>query len=103
MGSILSSQTDLPTLKNVDFMEAGARFFKNQHFRSKHGFETVLGFSWVPFGSSWGLFGAPSNKILDAGLNGDVARPPVEVYGRDVGDVAGSQPALLRAVSFHEQ
>ena len=26
LGSILSSQTDLPTLKNVDFMMAGARF-----------------------------------------------------------------------------
>ena len=57
LGSILSSQTDLPTLKNVDFMKAGARFLKNHHFRSKDGFESVLGLSRPPFGSSWGVLG----------------------------------------------
>ena len=58
MGSILSSQTDLPTLKNIDFMKTGARFLKNQRFRSKDGFESVLGLSRAPFGSSWGSLGS---------------------------------------------
>ena len=57
LGSILSSQADLPTLKNLDFASAGARFLKNQHFRSKDGFESVLGLSRAPFGSSWGVLG----------------------------------------------
>ena len=57
LGSILSSQTDLPTLKNVDFMKAGARFLKNHHFRSKDGFGNVLGLSRPHFGSSWGSLG----------------------------------------------
>ena len=68
-GSILNSPTDLPTLKNVDFMKAGARFLKNHHFRSKDGFESVLGLSRPPFGSSWGspggLLGAPSGLWID--------------------------------------
>ena len=58
MGSILSSQTDLPILKNVDFMRAGARFLKNHHFRSKDGFESVLGLSRATLGSSWGSLGS---------------------------------------------
>ena len=57
LGSILSSQTDLPTLKNVDFMMAGARFLKNHHFRSKNGFENVWGLPRASFGSSWGALG----------------------------------------------
>ena len=52
--SILSSQTDPPTLKNDGFMTAGARFLKNHHFRSKDGFGSVLGLSRPHFGSSWG-------------------------------------------------
>ena len=56
--SILNSQADPPTLKNLDFASAGARFLKNQHFRSKHGFESALWLSWAPFAGSWGFFGA---------------------------------------------
>ena len=45
MGSILSSQTDPPTIKNDDFTRAGVRFLKNHHFRSKDGFGSVFGAS----------------------------------------------------------
>merc|ERR1712078_979285 len=48
LGSILSSQTDPPTIKSDDFMRAGARFSKNHHFRSNDGFGSVLGFSRRP-------------------------------------------------------
>ena len=58
LGSILSSQTHLPTLKNVDFRKAGARFLKNHHFPFKDGFESALWLSWAPFGGSLGLFRA---------------------------------------------
>ena len=52
--SILNSQADRPTLKNVGFMNAGARFSKNHGF----GFKDALdGVSWAHFGCSWGLLG----------------------------------------------
>ena len=57
LGSILNSQTDPPTFKNDGFMRAAARLLKNHHFRSKDGFESVLGLSRPPFGSSWGVLG----------------------------------------------
>merc|ERR1712078_843122 len=37
LGSSLSSQTDPPTIKNIDIIKAGARFLKNHHFRSNDG------------------------------------------------------------------
>ena len=52
--SILSSQTDPPTFKNEDFTMKILTFLKNQRFRYKEGFESVLGLSRAPFGSSWG-------------------------------------------------
>ena len=55
--SILSSQADRPTLKNVGFMMAGARFSKNHGFGSKDALDGVLGLSWAHFGCSWGLLG----------------------------------------------
>ena len=48
--SILSSQADPPTLKNLDFASAGARFLKNQGLGSKDALDGVLGLSWAPFG-----------------------------------------------------
>ena len=33
-------------------------FLKNQRFRSKDGFESVLGLARAPFGSSWGSLGS---------------------------------------------
>ena len=54
MGSILSSQTDPPTFKNVGFMMGFLAFFKNRRFRSKDGFEKRFG---VLSGSFWGLWG----------------------------------------------
>ena len=53
--SILSSQADPPTLKNVGFMKAAARFSKNHGFGSKDALDGVLGLSWAHFGCSWGL------------------------------------------------
>ena len=58
MGSILSSQTDPPTFENVDFTLEILTFLKNQRFRPKDGFESVLGLSRAPFGSSWGYLGS---------------------------------------------
>ena len=55
--SNLSSQADRPTLKNVGFMKAAARFSKNQGFGSKDALDGVLGLSWAHFGCSWGLLG----------------------------------------------
>ena len=55
--SILSSQADRPTLKNVGFMGAGARFSKNHDFGFKDALDGVLGLSWAHFGCSWGLLG----------------------------------------------
>ena len=53
MGSILSSQTDPPTLKNVDLDLRILTFWRNERFRSKNGFAIVLGLSRALFGSSW--------------------------------------------------
>ena len=55
--SIFSSQADPPTLKNVGFMTAAARFSKNHGFGSKDALDGVLGLSWAHFGGSWGLLG----------------------------------------------
>ena len=48
--SNLSSPADPPTLKNVGFMKASARFSKNHGFGSKDALDGVLGFSWAHFG-----------------------------------------------------
>ena len=55
--SILSSQADPPTLENVGFMMAAARFSKNHGFGSKGALDGVLGLSWAHFGCSWGFLG----------------------------------------------
>ena len=55
--SILSSQADPLTFKNVGFMRAGARFSKNHGFGSKDALDGVLGLSWPRFGCFWGLLG----------------------------------------------
>ena len=69
LGSILSSRTDPLTIENVDFTMEILTFLKNQRFRSKDGFESVLGLSQPPFGSYWGspggLLGAPSGLWID--------------------------------------
>ena len=57
--SILSSQADPPTLENLDFMMAGARFSKNQGLGSKHALDGVFGLPWARFGCYWGLLGGP--------------------------------------------
>ena len=68
LGSILSSHTDPPTLKNLDFPEGILTFLKNQRFRSKDGFESVLGALsgsfWELLGVFWGGLGS-SLKPLD--------------------------------------
>ena len=50
--SILSSQAGPPTLKNLDFIRAGARVSKKQGLGSKYALDDVLGFSWARFGCS---------------------------------------------------
>ena len=64
--SILSSQADPPTLKNLDFASAGARFSKNQGIRYKDAFDGVLGLSWARFGCSWGLLGGSFPAFWDS-------------------------------------
>ena len=72
LGSILSSQTDPPTFKNVDSMAAGGRLLKNLRFRSKDGFGSVLGSSRLHLGRFvgspgviMGAFGGPwATKLL---------------------------------------
>ena len=51
--SILSSQADTPTLKNLDFMKAGARFSRNRGLASEDALDGVLGLAWARFGCSW--------------------------------------------------
>ena len=55
--SILSSQAGPPTLKNLGFMEAGARFSKNQGLGSKDAVDGVLELSWAHFGCSGRFLG----------------------------------------------
>ena len=55
--SILSSQADPLTFKNVGSMKAAARFSKNHGFGSKDALDGVLGLSWAHFGCFWGLLG----------------------------------------------
>ena len=57
LGSILSSQDDLPNLQNLDLSSHVHRFFKNQGFRYEDGLESVLGPSWAPLRCSWRTFG----------------------------------------------
>ena len=58
LGPILSSDTDPPTLENIDFTKEILTFLKNQRFRPKDGFESVLGLSRATLGSSWGSLGS---------------------------------------------
>ena len=55
--SNLSSQADLPTLKNLGVITAGAPFSKIQGLGSKDALDGVLELSWAHFGCSWGLLG----------------------------------------------
>ena len=50
--TILNFQADPPTLKNLSFMRAGARFSKTQGVGSEDALDGVLGLSWVHFGWS---------------------------------------------------
>ena len=54
----MNSQTNFPTLENIDFTQGILTFLKNQRFRSKDGFENVLGLSRATLGSSWGSLGS---------------------------------------------
>ena len=63
LGPILSSQTDPPILKNVDFIIRISTFGRNQRFRSKNGFAIVFGLSRAPFGSSWGALGSSEGRF----------------------------------------
>ena len=53
--TILSSQADPLTFKNVGFMNAGARFSTNHGFGFKDALDGVLGLSWAHFVCSWAL------------------------------------------------
>ena len=54
LGSILSSQADPPTFEHVEFTFGILTRLKNQRFRFKDGFESVLGLSRATLGSSSG-------------------------------------------------
>ena len=66
--SILSFRTDVLTVENVNFIMGILTFSKNQCFRSKEGFESVLGHSRASFGSfggvSWEFF-STSGSIIE--------------------------------------
>ena len=64
MGSILSSQTDPPTLENVDCTVGFLTFLKKQRLRPKDDVENGLGLCRAPFESSWGYLGS-SLGLLD--------------------------------------
>ena len=72
--SILSSQADRPTLKNVGFMKARARFSKNHGFGSKDALDGVLGLSLARFGCSWGLLGGAFNAFAGFRWHLDISR-----------------------------
>ena len=67
LGSILSSQTDPPTLTHVSFMKRILAFLKNQRFRSKDGFESVLGLSRLLLGALGGLLGVSWELLRASG------------------------------------
>ena len=51
--SILSSQADTPTFKNLGFMTAGARFSRNRGLESKDALDGAWGLDWARLGCSW--------------------------------------------------
>ena len=55
--SILSSQADSPTLKNLALASTAARLSKNQSLGFEDALDGVWGLSWAHFGCSWGLLG----------------------------------------------
>ena len=55
---ILTSQAVPPTLKNLDFASAGARFSKNQGWGSEDALSGVWWLSLAPFWCSWGRLGS---------------------------------------------
>ena len=57
--SILSSQADPPTLKNVDFASAGARFSKNQGLGSQDALDGYWGSLGLVLGAFGGFLEAP--------------------------------------------
>ena len=76
--SILSSQADPPTLKNVDFASAGARFSKNQGLGSQDALDGVLGLSWARFGCPWGLLGSSFDVLAGFQLHFEFPKLPQE-------------------------
>ena len=56
---ILSSQTDPPTLTNLDFSKGKPCFGKNKRLGAEDGLESVLVISWLPFGCYLGPLGPP--------------------------------------------
>ena len=57
-GSILSSQDDPPTLENLDFVSAGARFMKNQGWGLKMFLLVFGGSLGLVLGALGGFLGA---------------------------------------------
>ena len=63
--SVLNSQASPPTVKNLGFIKAGARYSKNQGLGSKDALDGVLELSWAHFGCSWCCLGC-SFRVLPA-------------------------------------
>ena len=96
--SILSSQADPPTLKNVDFMVAGARFSKTHGFGFKDALDGVLGLSWAHFGCSWNLLGGSFGVFAGFRWRLDISRL---LFWRPCGLILPPEepPTALRAPS----
>ena len=96
--SIFCSQADPPTVKNVGFMRAGARFSKNHGFGSKDALDGVLGLSWAHFGCSWGLLGGSFGAFAGFRWHLDISRL---LFWRPCGLILPPEepPTALRAPS----
>ena len=98
LGTILGSTTDLPSLKNLDFVSAGARFLKNRRLRSEDALGIVLGLYWASFGCSSGSLGGllGSSGVL-LGVFGGLLSSLGVVFGA-LRSLLGAMFTLLRTI-----
>ena len=71
---ILTSQAVPPTLKNLDFASAGARFSKNQGWGSEDALSGVWWLSLAPFWCSWGRLGGSFGALGGSRWHPDISK-----------------------------